>query len=739
MITYLLAVALGVVAAAAEEACSSTPPPSKIALENEKEGSPSTEWDINGAGDPTIQGFSTQMSLAAGETLHVKVKTDASLYRMDVYRMGYYGGTGARLVASVPYAGSAPQVQPECHFEADTLLVDCSNWEVSLVWAIPSDAVSGIYFGRLVRTDGKVSSWRADHSPVLGDPKFGRHGWNARMRPEGDASTHAYGVAGHGRRRNALREPRASHVYFVVRDDSGTSAILFQTMDTTWQAYNCWGTTNTYGVPCSDAALHAGSPAPKNATWRAYKASYNRPFATRAYRASNMPFNSEYPMVRWLERNGFDVSYWSGVDADRLGHARLAAGGAASAAASGHRLYLSVGHDEYWSGAQRAAVTAARDRGMHLAFFSGNEVYWRTRWEADPSGAGHRVLVCYKETQATAKIDPVRDEWTGTFRDGRAINPLGAQPENALTGTIYTVNAWRNDPITVPQRYGRLRFWRNTTVATLAPGGAAVFAQGILGHEWDEDVDNGHRPAGLMHLSETSIDNVQYIMDEGSTYDTGSGTHHLTLYRHASGALVFGAGTCQWAWGLDGHHDLVGGLDLQMGKNCYSLRVGVDPLRPAGERDVQQATLNLFSDMGIVPTTPQPDLRVHAASSDREPPAIAAMAVVRAAAAGDADADARLLLTGQVEDIGGGVVAAVEVSIGDGVWIPTLLDGPALSATWHVACAPPRVPCASITGVGSGGEAAPFMPARVQARAVDDSGNLSPPVTLTVVSEGAHG
>ena len=98
---------------------------------------------------------------------------------------------------------------------------------------------------------------------------------------------------------------------------------------------------------------------------------------------------------------------------------------------------------------------------------------------------------------------------------------------------------------------------------------SAVLVQGLLGHEWDEDIDNGFRPPGLMHLSSTTVDNVQYIMDEGATYDTGSATHHLTLYRHVGGALVFGGGTCQWSWGLDGHHDGVGGIDLQMGKNCY--------------------------------------------------------------------------------------------------------------------------------------------------------------------------
>ena len=129
-----------------------------------------------------------------------------------------------------------------------------------------------------------------------------------------------------------------------------------------------------------------------------------------------------------------------------------------------------------------------------------------------------------------------------------------------------------------------------------------------------------------MHLSETVVDDVQYLMDEGATFDTATATHHLTLYRASSGALVFGAGTCQWSWGLDGHHDLVGGLDLQLGKNCYSLRVGTDPMRPDGDADIQQATANLFADMGVLPSTPQPSLALSPPSTDETPPTVGSTA-----------------------------------------------------------------------------------------------------------------
>ena len=102
-------------------------------------------------------------------------------------------------------------------------------------------------------------------------------------------------------------------------------------------------------------------------------------------------------MVRFLESNGYDVSYTTGVDTDRRGAELLE-----------HKAFLSVGHDEYWSGTQRTNVEAARDAGVNLAFFSGNEIFWKTRWEnsIDGSGTPYRTLVTYKETHADAKIDP---------------------------------------------------------------------------------------------------------------------------------------------------------------------------------------------------------------------------------------------------------------------------------------------------------------------------------------------
>ena len=185
---------------------------------------------------------------------------------------------------------------------------------------------------------------------------------------------------------------------------------------------------------------------------------------------------------------------------------------------------------------------------MHLAFFSGNEVFWKTRWEKsiDASGTPHRTLVSYKETHANAIIDP-SSEWTGTWRDPRFSPPKdGGRPENSLSGQIFMVNCCQQD-MQVGSADGKMRFWRNTRVANLASNATTTIGTNIIGYEWDEDLDNGSRPAGTFRLSQTS-GSGDILQDYGSTYANGPATHSMTMYTAPSGALVFGAGTIQWPW-----------------------------------------------------------------------------------------------------------------------------------------------------------------------------------------------
>jgi methionine-rich copper-binding protein CopC len=619
ILCFIAAAVALLVAASAPPAQAQTGPcappvTNEIACENSKPGNPESEWDVSGSGSSSIQGFATDISVDQGQIVNFKIDSATSLYRLDIYRMGWYGGQGARRVATVrPLSGLSSQ--PACTEQASTGLIDCGNWSVSASWTVPADAVSGIYFAKLVREDGTTGS---------------------------------------------------SHVVFVVRDDDGQSELLFQTSDTTWQAYNEYGGNS----------LYVGSP-----DGRAYKVSYNRPFTTRGDGAEDWVFNAEYPMVRWLERNSYDVSYSTGLDSHRLGAELLE-----------HETFLSVGHDEYWSGGQRTNVEAARAAGVNLAFFSGNEIFWKTRWEPSIAGptTANRTLVTYKETHADAKIDPTPGVWTGTWRDPRFSPPAdGGRPENALSGQLFMVNAGATTAIQVPSAEGKMRFWRNTTVANLAAGATATLPQGTLGYEWDTDPENGHRPPGSVRMSSTTVTGAPVLQDHGSTFGSGTAVHNMSLYKHTSGALVFGAGTVQWSWGLDDQHD--------RGTAAPDVRM-------------QQATANLLSDMGAQPGTLQSGLVMPTRTTD----ATAPTSTITSPAQGAQLSGGQVTITGTATDAGGGVVGAVEVSVdGGNTW--RLANG---RASWTYSWTP--------SGSGS---------FNIRSRATDDSANRETPsagVTGTV-------
>lgn len=476
----------------------------------------------------------------------------------------------------------------------------------------------------------------------------------------------------------------ANQFPFIVRDDTSHSALLVQASDETWQAYNKYGGSNLY----QGTNVNSGDT-------RAYKVSYNRPY-TNSGTATFM--NAEMPMLRWLERNGYDVSYVSGTDTARNGALLL-----------NHKVYISSGHDEYVAGTQRTNIENARANGVNLAFFSGNETFWKTRFESSIAGpsTSYRTLVCYKETKAEAKIDP-SPEWTGTWRDPTVSPPSdGGRPENALTGTLYRMNGNVYDQMVVDSRYSALRFWRNTRVATLATGQSVTFFAGSLGYEYDEDADNGVRPAGAIELSQTAVTKTSgqlVLQDYGNTYGTGTVNHSLVLYRDpTSNAIVFGAGTVQWSWGLDNDHWIPSTMSSA----------------PATDPAFQQATVNLFADMGVQPATLMSGLVVATASTDHTGPT----ATITAPASGaSVPAGSSQTITGTATDAGGGSVAGVEVSVDGGATYhratPTGANGS--WSTWSYAWT-------------AGGQGA----ATLTARATDDSVNIGA-VATTKVTVGAQ-
>ena len=434
-------------------------------------------------------------------------------------------------------------------------------------WSIPSTATSGVYFAKLTSGSGNYQN----------------------MIP------------------------------FIVRNDGTASDILFQTSDETWQAYNPWGGYNLYEGPS------------KTANDRAYAVSYNRPIDMNSTDLLAGPqdfvFGEEFSAIYWLEQNGYNVGYISGIDAATNGSLLLNA-----------KTYLDVGHDEYWSQSQFNNVQAARDAGINLAFLSGNQVYWDVALapSLDASATPNRTIVEYKDLWSGTQLNPngTSGGGTGTFRDP-VYGP--GTPENSLSGTIFTVDeSGTLYNISIPASMSQLRFWRNTSIAS-GNGGTLTT---LLGYEWDSDLNNGFRPAGLIDLSSTTLNVSTLLLDNGDQVGPGTATHSLTLYRDPeSGALVFGAGSVMWSWALTNQYVPYHGITA--------------PVSLA----VEQAMVNLFADMGVQPETLQASLAIAQASTDTTAPT----AVITSPTSGaSVTAGQTLTITGTATDVGG-KVAGVEV------------------------------------------------------------------------------
>ena len=150
-----------------------------------------------------------------------------------------------------------------------------------------------------------------------------------------------------------------------------------------------------------------------------------------------------------------------------------------------------------------------------------------------------------------------------------------------------------------------------------------------------------------------------YLRDYGSTYGDGTATHNLVEYRDAvSGALVFGAGTVFWSWGLSTNHDV--------------------PTAMPADPNVQQAMVNLLADMGVQPTTLQATLQIATQSSDHTAPT----STITQVSTTNPVQGQIVTVTGTASDVGG-VVAGVEVSTdGGNTWHPATGQVGATTVNW---------------------------------------------------------
>ena len=233
---------------------------------------------------------------------------------------------------------------------------------------------------------------------------------------------------------------RRDHAFFVVRPKVGepNAPVLLVLATNTWHAYNDFGGWNLYNGattvalqrPMSRGYLEkplgtgrrvttTNPPDPQMAAHVGYlRLNHLSPWAGSA----GWP-DWELPFVQWAEREGyaFDVA----TNADLHEHPELL---------SDYRLMLSVGHDEYWSGAMRDTVETFIAGGGNVAFFSGNTSFWQVRLE-DPTPEGPaRSMVGFKgrfkddPCYETARMSEVTSMWSDFLLD---------RPENHMTGVSF--------------------------------------------------------------------------------------------------------------------------------------------------------------------------------------------------------------------------------------------------------------------------------------------------------------
>ncbi len=505
-------------------------PPNLIVAENCKPGS--SGWEIKAAAS-RIDGYAAPMSVNLGETVEFFVNTWGVPFDLAIFRLGYYGGVGARLLKSVPDIKG--QTQPRCPSDPMTGLSSCGNWTANYSLTVPTDWVSGAYLAKFAPRDSG---------------------------PE-------------------------NYTIFTVRDDQRKSAILVQQSTFSFQAYNSYGGKSVYDSASSGCDTVAQSP-------RAVKISFLRPYVNEPGPTTDEIlydnfFVPEYPILRWLEAQGYDVSYDTTLDTHHSGKL-----GAPNRLLD-HRAFLIVGHDEYWTQEMRDAITAARDHGVHLGIFSSNTAFWRVRLESDPwTGKPESVLVTYKTTESGV-VDPSGHP-TGTWRDASGVN----NPENALFGIQFIgANGTLFFPVRITAEQAKDRIYRNTGLEKM-PAGTYIDVGGqMVAWEWDAVVENGKTPPGLQILAASPVYGL-LLQDAGNDKNgnLGKAAVHMTRYTAPSGALVFAAGINLWGQGLGGR--------------------GVDFAKP--DPVIQQVTYNMLADMGAQPGSPDSTLILDGKTAEVNPP-----------------------------------------------------------------------------------------------------------------------
>ncbi len=239
-----------------------------IILENQKEGTSSflikvpekrcEDPEHYFCRRPQIEGYCSKTSYLAGDTLSIFISTDpVSDYTIDIYRMGYYGGKGGRLMKKLGPLSGKPQVIPEA---GPNNLIEC-RWDIAYQMTIPKNWLSGVYLGKLT----------------------------------------------------ALADSSQAYIIFIVKDER-PSEVVFQCSDLTWQAYNRWPYWHSmYDEGQNPWVNTNGARISYDRPYSLYVNFLPSDFNGLS-NGSGEFLLWEFSLAFWLEKEGYDVSYISNTD-----------------------------------------------------------------------------------------------------------------------------------------------------------------------------------------------------------------------------------------------------------------------------------------------------------------------------------------------------------------------------------------------------------------------------------------
>ena len=513
------------------------PKPTLNAIQRENQKAGTLAWQIglppyenSNDTDQWIRGYASAVSINKGEMITFNITVNpynwkthpASVpYTIDVYRIGWYGGLGGRLMKHLgPFSGVS---QPGGTSSADgTGTID------------PCGVTT--YGAADYASTGIIScQWNGDG---LGN---GSYTLDTSLNPDGSTTpdwTSGIYVAlltthqveyptGCGPNLTGPCDPdHQSYIIFAIREDGRASQMLYQQPVASYIAYNNYPSDGVTGKNVYDGG--SSGPLTSLGTERAVKVSFDRPYTYTDHTGAGEFLHWEVYFIRWMESKGYDVTYTTDLDT-HLNGARLLQ----------HKVVLLAGHSEYWSHEMRQAFEAARDAGVSLAFFGANPVYFQVRFEPSATGTPNRVLTCYKEANLDPYDDPSSTFYNPSLTTIPFRNPPLSIPEQTLVGSMYADYFNAADPA-LPYIVQNSTNWVYAGTG-LYDGGSIP---GILGYEQDKYFDNFPGPVA---------DPTTYVLLSDSPFTGANGPNYsnASIYEAPSGAWVFDAASLGWSWGLD--------------------------------------------------------------------------------------------------------------------------------------------------------------------------------------------